>query len=78
MPYELLWHERTLQSVANSTRQDVFDLLQVAAEIPLKSEIQRFELSQVNEALVRLKHSEINGAGVIVIEEEEASDDTSR
>lgn len=70
MPYELLWHERTIQSVANSTRQDVFDLLQVAAEIPLKSEIQRFDLSQANEALVRLKHSKINGAGVIIIYED--------
>jgi alcohol dehydrogenase, propanol-preferring len=69
IPYELLWHERTLQSVANSTRQDVIDLLQVAADIPLKSEIQRFDLSQANEALVQLKHSEINGAGVIVIHE---------
>jgi propanol-preferring alcohol dehydrogenase len=70
MPYALLWHERTIQSVANSTRQDVIDLLQVAGDIPLKSEIQRFDLSQANEALVRLKHSEINGAGVIVINED--------
>src|SRR5262245_1641067 len=69
MHYELLWHERTIQSVANSTRQDVIDLLNVAAEIPLKTEIEVFSLEQTNEAMVRLKHSEINGAGVILVSE---------
>jgi propanol-preferring alcohol dehydrogenase len=69
MPYDLLWHERTIQSVANSTRQDAIDLLRVAAEIPLKTEIELFSLEQTNDALVRLKHSQINGAGVIVISE---------
>jgi propanol-preferring alcohol dehydrogenase len=65
MPYELLWHERTIQSVANSTRQDVIELLQVAAEIPVKTEIELFWLDQANEALLKLKRSEINGAGVL-------------
>lgn len=62
MPYDLLWHERTLQSVANSTRQDVRDFLQVAAEIPLKPETELFPLEQANEALLRLKQGQINGA----------------
>jgi propanol-preferring alcohol dehydrogenase len=67
MPYELLWHERTIRSVANSTRQDAIELLQVTAEIPVKTEIELFCLSQANEALRRLKQSEINGAGVLQI-----------
>lgn len=67
MPYKLLWHERTIRSVANSTRQDVKDLLQVAAEIPVKTEVELFDLDQANEALRQLKESEINGAGVLQI-----------
>ena len=67
MPYEVLWHERTIQSVANSTRQDVSDFLRVAAKVPVKTEIELFSLNQANEALLRLKHSQINGAAVLVV-----------
>lgn len=67
MSYDLLWHERAIQSVANSTRQDVIDLLQVAAEVPVKTEVELFSLEQANEALLKLKKSEINGAGVLTI-----------
>jgi propanol-preferring alcohol dehydrogenase len=69
IPYSLLWHERTIQSVANSTRQDVVELLQVAAEIPIKTEVEIFDLSQANQVLSRLKQSKINGAGVLQIGE---------
>ncbi|MEW5959754.1 MAG: zinc-dependent alcohol dehydrogenase family protein, partial [Chloroflexota bacterium] len=69
MPYDLLWHERTIQSVANSTRQDAIDFLQVAAEIPVKTEIEIFDLEQANETLLRLKRSEINGAAVLRVSE---------
>jgi propanol-preferring alcohol dehydrogenase len=65
MPYELLWNERTIQSVANSTRQDVIDFLQIAAEVPVKSEVEVAPLDQANETLQRLKRSEINGAVVL-------------
>lgn len=65
MPYDLLWHERTIQSVANSTRQDAIDFLQIAAEIPIRTEIETFDLDQANETLRRLKRSEINGAAVL-------------
>jgi propanol-preferring alcohol dehydrogenase len=68
MPYDLLWHERTIQSVSNSTRQDVLDFLEVAAEVPVKTEIEEFTLNQANEALLRLKRSQINGAAVLVVE----------
>jgi propanol-preferring alcohol dehydrogenase len=67
MPYDLLWHERTIQSVANSTRQDVVDFLRIAAEVPVKTEIELFTLDQANEALLRLKHSRINGAAVLQV-----------
>jgi propanol-preferring alcohol dehydrogenase len=67
MPYDLLWHERTVQSVANSTRQDVLDFLQVAAEIQVKTELELFALEQANEALLRLKQGQINGAAVLQI-----------
>lgn len=69
MPYDLLWRERTLQSVANSTRQDVLDFLQVAAEIPLKPETELFPLEQANEALLRLKQGQINGAAVLEVKD---------
>lgn len=68
MAYDLLWHERTIQSVANSTRQDVLDFLQVAAAVPVKTEVELFPLDRANEALLRLKRGEINGAAVLEIE----------
>lgn len=69
MPYNLLWHERTVQSVANSTRQDAIDFLKVAAEVPVKTTVESFDLDQANEVLLRLKRSEINGAAVLRVRE---------
>ena len=69
MAYDLLWHERTIQSVANSTRQDALDFLEVAAEVPVKTETELYDLEQANETLLRLKRSEINGAAVLRISE---------
>jgi propanol-preferring alcohol dehydrogenase len=67
MPYALLYHERVVRSVANSTRQDAEGLLQVAAEIPIHTTIQTFPLDAANHALQMLKRSEIDGAGVLEI-----------
>jgi alcohol dehydrogenase, propanol-preferring len=67
MDYALLYHERTVKSVANSTRQDVEDLLKVAAEIPVHTEIATFPLREANRALQMLKRSEIRGAGVLMV-----------
>ncbi|HIE50467.1 MAG TPA: zinc-binding alcohol dehydrogenase family protein [Armatimonadetes bacterium] len=67
LDYRLLYGERTLRSVANSTRQDARELLQLAAEIPLQTEVETFPLEQANEVLRRLKHSQITGAGVLTI-----------
>ncbi|MCP2520493.1 zinc-dependent alcohol dehydrogenase family protein [SCandidatus Aminicenantes bacterium Aminicenantia_JdfR_composite] len=66
--YSLIYHERKITSVANSTREDVIELLKLAKEIPLKTEIQIFSLEEVNKALQLLKRSEIKGgAGVLKI-----------
>ncbi len=65
LPYDLLWHERTVASVANSTRQDVIDLLQVAAEIPIRSAVEPFRLEESNDVLSKLKAGKVNGAAVL-------------
>jgi len=67
MPYDLIYHERTLRSVANSTRQDAQDLLEIAAEIPIKTEVQTFPLEGANRALQALKASQIDGAAALEI-----------
>src|SRR5579875_659487 len=67
MDYSLIYHERILRSVANSTRQDARDLLRLAAEIPVRTEVQIFSISEANQALQALKHSQIRGAGVLKI-----------
>ncbi len=63
----LLYHERTVRSVANATRQDAVELLKLAAEIPIHTEIQVFPLSEANKALQMVKESKINGAAVLEI-----------
>ena len=65
MDYSLLYGERVVRSVANNTRQDSREFLEIAARVPLKTEIQMFELEQANEALQALKKSETNGAAVL-------------
>ena len=67
LEYSLLYHEKIIRSVANSTRQDAREFLQLAADVPLKAEIQIFDLAQANLALQALKKSEIRGAGVLRI-----------
>lgn len=63
----LLYHERVLRSVANSTREDARELLRLAAEIPLRTEVEAFDLAEANRALQALKQSKIRGAGVLRI-----------
>jgi propanol-preferring alcohol dehydrogenase len=65
MDYSLLYHERIVRSVANSTRDDARELLELAAEVPVQTQVQVFELEQANAALQALKHSRIEGAGVL-------------
>ena len=65
-PYGLLWEERVVRSVANLTRRDGDELLALAAEIPLKTHTVVFPLEQANEALMRLRQGQIEGAAVLV------------
>ncbi len=65
--YALLYHERKLVSVANSTRQDAIDFLKIAEEIPLKTKVEVFPFKEANHALRLLKESKIVGAGVLKI-----------
>ncbi|MFI4954896.1 MAG: zinc-dependent alcohol dehydrogenase family protein [Gammaproteobacteria bacterium] len=66
-PYEILWGERTLCSVANLTRQDGEEFLALAPQIPVKTEVHTYPLRKANEALRDLKAGNFTGAGVIVI-----------
>jgi propanol-preferring alcohol dehydrogenase len=63
----LLWGERQIRSVANMTRRDARDFLQLAAEIKLQAEVTSFPLDKVNEGLQLLKNDAIDGAAVIVL-----------
>jgi len=67
MDYSLLYHERVIRSVANSTRQDAREFLNLAAQVPLQTEVEIFDLEQANQALQALKKSEIKAAGVLRI-----------
>ncbi len=62
-----LWMERQIKSVANITRKDVEEFLLLAAEIPLRPEIQEFPLEDANIALLELKERKIRGAKVLRI-----------
>jgi alcohol dehydrogenase, propanol-preferring len=62
----LLWGERQIRSVANMTRADARDFLELAAEIGLKPQVTVFPLDQANEALLAVKKDAIDGAAVIV------------
>jgi len=65
-PYELLWGERVLRSVANLTRADGEEFLALAPAIPIRTEVETFPLEQANEALDRLREGRLRGAAVLV------------
>jgi len=65
MPYELLWGERVLRSVANLTRADGERFLAVAPEVPVQTRVEAFGLGDAQEALDRLRSGRIRGAGVL-------------
>jgi propanol-preferring alcohol dehydrogenase len=65
-PYELLWGERIVRSVANLTRADGEDFLALAPSVPVRTEVETFPLEEANEALARLRHGELRGAAVLV------------
>jgi propanol-preferring alcohol dehydrogenase len=61
-PYELLWEERLVRSVANLTREDAEEFMAVAREAPLRIEVEVFPLAAANEALARLRSGAVDGA----------------
>jgi propanol-preferring alcohol dehydrogenase len=67
LDYALLYQERVMRSVANSTREDCRDFLRQAAEIPIQPRIQLYPLADANRALQDLKHSRLDGAGVLKV-----------
>ncbi|HRW82086.1 MAG TPA: zinc-dependent alcohol dehydrogenase family protein [Methanothrix sp.] len=66
-PYRILWEERVLRSVANLTRQDGEEFLEIAPRVPVRTEVIAFALEEANVALERLRSGEIEGAAVLVI-----------
>jgi propanol-preferring alcohol dehydrogenase len=67
-PYELLWGERKVVSVANLTRRDGDEFLRIAPRVPVRTEVETFPLEAANEALARLRAGRIEGAAVLVVE----------
>ncbi|NOZ30075.1 MAG: zinc-dependent alcohol dehydrogenase family protein [Chloroflexi bacterium] len=67
MDYGLLYWEKTIRSVANSTREDAEGLLEIAPKVPIRTEVETYPLDQINQALERMKRSEIRGAAVLEI-----------
>lgn len=65
--YELLWQERTLCSVANLTRQDGMEFLELAPHVPIEARITCYPLAKVNDALADLANGRISGAAVITV-----------
>lgn len=64
--YELLWGERRIVSVANYTRGDAREFLKLAAEIPIKTDVQQYPLPEANVALADLKSGNVAGAAVLI------------
>jgi len=64
-PYDLLWGERVIHSVANLTRRDGEELLALAPKVPIRTEIEVFRLEQANDALDRLRGGRIRGSAVL-------------
>jgi propanol-preferring alcohol dehydrogenase len=65
-PYELLWHERSIRSVANLTRADGEEFLALAPQVPVRAEVEEFPLERANEALERLRTGSLRGSAVLV------------
>jgi propanol-preferring alcohol dehydrogenase len=67
-PYEILWGERSVRSVANLTRKDGLDFLALAPEVPVRTEVVPFPLDDANEALETLRSGRIRGAAVLIVD----------
>jgi propanol-preferring alcohol dehydrogenase len=66
-PYNLLWGERTLRSVANLTRRDGAEFLSLAPQIPIRTTVETHPLEEANQALTQLRDGRVQGALVLHI-----------
>lgn len=73
-PYDILWGERSIRSVANLTRRDGLEFLELAPRVPIRTEVHRFPLALANEALGQLRRGEFQGAGVLTMDERDRRD----
>ena len=65
-PYEILWEERVLRSVANLTRADGHEFMQLAPRVPVHTEVTRYPLEETGQALADLRAGRFRGAAVVV------------
>jgi propanol-preferring alcohol dehydrogenase len=65
-PYALLWEERQLRSVANLTREDAREFLEIASQAGVRCEVTRYPLDRANEALSDLREGRLQGAAVLI------------
>jgi propanol-preferring alcohol dehydrogenase len=65
-PYSLLWGERVVRSVANLTRKDGQEFMELAARIPVRTQVETYPLANANEALASLRAGRVSGAAVLV------------
>ncbi|MGO9955198.1 MAG: zinc-dependent alcohol dehydrogenase family protein [Solirubrobacteraceae bacterium] len=65
-PYEDLWHERTIRSVANLTREDGYEFLDLAPRVPVRTSVTTYPLAQAEQALADLRAGRFTGAAVLV------------
>lgn len=67
-PYDILWEEREIKSVANLTRRDGEELLEIAPKVPVKTEVTLYPLEKANDALNDLRSGKLQGAAVLTME----------
>jgi propanol-preferring alcohol dehydrogenase len=65
-PYDILWHEREIVSVANLTRRDGDEFLALAPKVPVRTTVQPYPLADANRALADLREGRVTGAAVLV------------
>ena len=66
-PYELLWEERSIRSVANLTRRDGEEFLALAPRVPVRTAVTPFPLEDANEAIEQLRRGAVGGAAVLQV-----------
>jgi propanol-preferring alcohol dehydrogenase len=66
-PYDILWGERSIKSVANLTRQDGIEFMALAPRVPVRTEVEPFELERANDALDKLRRGDVRGAAALTL-----------